>query len=397
MMKSTDSFTAEKVSNHIHDDLAFFILSKLPLKSSKRFSCVRKSWSHLFENPNFINMYRKYFISSTYEEDGSSLLLQQTLPYLPNLHVLYLLFGERFENKVKFDWPPPFQEDNIAIHILGPVINGIVCLYHGREPVVILCNPATEEYQVLPPSPTESPVLYEEVYYYVHGFGYEHVRDDYKVIRYVSYSLDVPDDFEGDIDGEPIKLSRDSMWEIYNLRSNSWRKLDLDLPRAHHGWVGVYVYMKGVCHWYQDEFEHKGYLVSFDISNEVFCTTPLPLYMNDSFDSVFLLRYLMVLNDHVALISNYVEMTTFHISILGELGVKESWTKLFIIGPLPCIEHPIGEGKNGDIFFRRKDGELVRFNLSTGVIDELGLKGESGCCQIVNYKQSSLPIEQIVD
>jgi len=120
--------------------------------------------------------------------------------------------------------------------------------------------------------------------------------------------------------------------------------------------------------------------------------------MNDSsFDPVFFMRYLMVFNDHIALISNYVEMTTFHISIFCELGVKESWTKLFIIGHLPCIEHPIGKGKNGDLFFRRKDGELVRFNLSTGMIDELGLKGEFGCCQIVNYEESSLSIGQMSD
>jgi len=396
-MKSTDYVAAEKVSNHIHDDLAFFIMSKLPLKSLKRFSCVRKSWSRLFENLNFINMYRNYFISGTYEEDGSCLLLQQTLLYFPNFHhVLYLLFGERFENKVKLDWPSPFQEDNRAIHILGPVINGIVCLYQGREPVVILWNPATEEYKVLPPSPTESPVHYEQDYYYVHGFGHDHVRDDYKVIRYVEH-LFVPDDFKDDMEGEPIRLLRDNVWEIYNLRSNSWRKLDLDLPRAHHGWVGVYVYMKGVCHWYQDEFEPKGYLVSFDLSNEVFCTTPMPLYMNDGFDPVFLMRYMMVFNDHIALISNYVEMTTFHISILGELGVKESWTKLFVIGPLPCIAYPIGEGKNGDFFFKRIDGELIRYNLSTQVIDELGFKGEFGSCRIVNYKESPLPIGQIND
>jgi len=285
--------------------------------------------------------------------------------------VLYLLFGERFENKVKLDWPPPYQEDNKAIHILGPTINGIVCLYQGREPVIVLWNPSTEEYKVLPSSPTESHVLYEEDCYYVHGFGYDHVRDDYKVIRYISY-LDVHGDFEDDMEGESIRLLRDDVWEIYNLRSNSRRKLDLDLPRAHHVWVGVYVYMNGVCHWYQDEFEHKGYLVSFALSNEVFCTTPLPLYMNNSFDSVFLLRYLMVLNDHIALISNYVEMTTFHISILGELGVKESWTKLFVIGPLPCIEHPIGDGKNGDLFFKRKDGELAPKRLMS-----LVLKGNS--------------------
>lgn len=48
--------TNEKVRNHIHDDIAFSILSKLPLKSLKRFEYVRKSWSQLLENPQFMSM-----------------------------------------------------------------------------------------------------------------------------------------------------------------------------------------------------------------------------------------------------------------------------------------------------------------------------------------------------
>jgi len=34
----------------------------------------------------------------------------------------------------------------------------------------------------------------------------------------------------------------------------------------------------------------------------------------------------------IALISNRREATTFYISILGELNVKKSWIKLFIVG-----------------------------------------------------------------
>ncbi|AES96360.1 hypothetical protein MTR_5g036250 [Medicago truncatula] len=78
----------------------------------------------------------------------------------------------------------------------------------------------------------------------------------------------------------------------------------------------------------------------------------------------------------------------FHISILGEVGFKESWTKLFIVGPLPGIEHPIGICKKGDIFFRKKDNELVWFDLSTQRIEELGVKGDS-CCRIMIYKETS--------
>jgi len=78
-------------------------------------------------------------------------------------------------------------------------------------------------------------------------------------------------------------------------------------------------------------------------------------------------------------------MTTFHISVLGEVGVKESWIKLFIVGPLPDVERPIGVGKKGDIFFMKKDQDLVLFNLSTRRIEDLGIKGLNGC-RIIVYK-----------
>jgi hypothetical protein len=53
---------------------------------------------------------------------------------------------------------------------------------------------------------------------------------------------------------------------------------------------------------------------------------------------------------------------------LGELGVKESWTKLFIVGFIPCLEYPICAGKKENILFRKKDGKLVWFDLSTRMI-----------------------------
>jgi len=62
MAAATDK---KKVSNpsHIHDDIAFSILSKLPLKSLTRFTCAKKSWSLLFLNPHFMNLFRTNFIS----------------------------------------------------------------------------------------------------------------------------------------------------------------------------------------------------------------------------------------------------------------------------------------------------------------------------------------------
>jgi len=83
-------------------------------------------------------------------------------------------------------------------------------------------------------------------------------------------------------------------------------------------------------------------------------------------------------------------MITFHISILSEVGVKKSWTKLFSIGPLSCVARPIEGGKNGDIFFIKNNEELACFDLGTMMTEELGVKGE--LCQMVIYKQNLLPI-----
>ncbi|XP_004512779.3 F-box/kelch-repeat protein At3g06240-like, partial [Cicer arietinum] len=304
---------------------------------------------------------------------------------------LYSLSGERYENKVKLDWPPPFQENDIAICIMGTVINGVVCLYQGQTPNVVLWNPTTEEFKVIPPSPTETPVIYEVGYFEYNGFGYDLVRDDYNVIRHVLYLLDVSD--TDDMEDKPNYVSRKNTWEIYSLRRNSWKKLDLDLPQIRSNWGELSIYINGMCHWAEGNGD-ESYMVSFYLSNELLCITPFPTDMNDSFDD-FVIKNFRVLNESIALILNYLEMATFHISILGELGVKESWTKLYIIGPIPCIEHPIGEGKNGDLFFRRKDGEIVWFNYNTQKIEELGLQADAYTPDIVIYKESLLPIGQI--
>ncbi|AET02491.2 hypothetical protein MTR_8g041440 [Medicago truncatula] len=94
--------TNVEVSKHILDDIAFYVLSKLPIKFLKRFGCARKSWSLLFHNHHFMTMHRNNFLSKdhSYYHDMSLLL-------------------NRTESRVKLDWPKvdgnerqPIQEDN---------------------------------------------------------------------------------------------------------------------------------------------------------------------------------------------------------------------------------------------------------------------------------------------
>ncbi|CAI8587113.1 unnamed protein product [Vicia faba] len=123
----------------------------------------------------------------------------------------------------------------------------------------------------------------------------------------------------------------------------------------------MFKYMDGVCHWWDEsETRDKAYLVSFDLSNEVFFKTSIPSNMDDDtdidigIDTRIVFRYLLVLNGSIGWITNYHETATFHISILGEVRVKDLWTKLFVVGLLSCVDHLMGVGKNNDIFFPEK-------------------------------------------
>jgi len=167
------------------------------------------------------------------------------------------------------------------------------------------------------------------------------------------------------------EISYEPEWEIYSLRCNSWSTLDINMPN--HCESGSYeaLNIDGMSHWWsKSENRDIHFLVSFDLSNEMFVTTPIPIDIQTDIDANFYLglvqRRLVVLNRSLFSISWYYSDTPiFHISILGELGVKESWTKLFVVGPLPYIKCFIGAGKNADIFFQKKDGRPISFDLGT--------------------------------
>jgi molecular chaperone HtpG len=406
MENKSVAVTNEKVSNYIPEEISFSILSKLPLKSLKRFQCVRKSWSLLFENQYFVNLFRNNFLSYS---DPASFILRTVEN---RKEVFYSFCGERFENKVKLDWANSLNKNNFWTHILGfGSINGTFCVHGSMIPCkIVLWEPATQTMKFLPPGEAESlksSFPYEDeanvhvfVNWYLHGFGYDNVINDYKVIRYVDvYAEDslgeYVEDLEEIISLGGIDTNIGHLWEIYSLRSNSWRKLHVDMPYSSVCRDGTQVYVDGVCHWLCESYSTVGIescLVSFYLNNETFFITPLPSDVDYCSDVNAPWVNLAALNGFVALISYHEETTSFHISILSEFGMKEKWTKLLIVGPLSCVEHPIGVGAKGEIVFIRKDEELVWLDLSTQMIVELGFKGVGCSSRITMYKECILPI-----
>ncbi|CAJ2655175.1 unnamed protein product [Trifolium pratense] len=382
------STSCEKVRNYISDDLALCILSKLPLKSLKRFGCVCRSWNLLFDDNHFMNIFRNNFICYHHSNyDDTFLMLQCTD------RDFYSLSGDNFENIVKLNWPNPFQEEDPYFYVMDSgSITGVLSLYKLDDGRTVFWNPTTEEFKIIPPSPhhLETPYLRTKVY--PAGYGYDKVRDDYKLIRYVSYdTLSSQECQEIGIPYIISDLSYDNLWEIYSVKSNTWKKLDSIDPYLHWfilGFHGKRVHINEMCHWWNlSPTEDEGLdLASFVFVNEVLITTPILLNINSR-------KIITGLNGTIAFISWISDTTIFDISILGEVGAKESWIKLYSIGPFCCnIKEIIGAGNNGDMFFRKKDGNIVWYNLRTQLMEDLCIKGEDYYCQILMYKSSVLPM-----
>ncbi|CAJ2636612.1 unnamed protein product [Trifolium pratense] len=360
--KSAAPVTNAMISKYIPKEITFTILSKLPLKSLKQFGCVRRSWSLLFANHHFMNMFRGNFLSNlhccSYYNQASLLLKFPELEPLKD--VLYTLSGKMFENKVKLDCSNAFTNQYLYRIFGFGSINGIVCL-HEYDDIgkITLWNPATQEIKLIPPSPVvESSILDLSKDFVnlsclsnLHGIGYDIVIDDYKVICYVCFFCDI---------NEPLEDNQTNVflygfWEMYSLRSNSWKNLNVDMPSSMYCMDGTQVYIDGVCHWLCRENCPTGLcMVSFYLSNEEFVITLIPLDEDDCFKFEESYINLVMLNGFIALIFFHQETTTFHISILGELGFKKSWTKLFIVGPLPVLIFLSESAPKGKYFSKEK-------------------------------------------
>jgi molecular chaperone HtpG len=282
-MEKSIATKEKKVSNFVPNDLVHLILSKLPLKSLKRFGVVHKSWALLFKNSDFMSMYRHKLLSydHSYYEDSTLLLHlnkagNEDHPFLDFKMELYMLSGERFQNKSLINWPNPFEDDHPGFSILGSSsINGILCLYRyfGENKKIVFWNPAIEKFKIIPSGPIESVSYLDEL----HGFGYDLLKHDYKVIRHITIRS-----HNNALVESPGEISYDTFWEIYSLQSNFWKKLYINMPICLGNMEGFRLYMIGVCHWLAlgKKYDDEEYFVSFNMSNEMFVTTHIPLDMD---------------------------------------------------------------------------------------------------------------------
>lgn len=245
--------------------------------------------------------------------------------------------GEIFEVTVE-------QCRGIWVQLVG-ISNGLVCISpHEDEDVVSLYNPTTKESKLL--LPQSVPSRYRENFQ-SYGFGFDHLTDDYKVVKLVS-------------DRHNFLYAC-----VYSLKSNSWRWIcDLSYQRINRS-RRPGVNLNGVIHWVVfTRGNHKQRLIlAFDIITEEFREMPFPDEEAEDCPNSFKDFVVGNLNERLCVVNSCRELLHDDIWVMNEFGVASSWTRIRI-SLLHRLMKPVCTSTNysAEVLLVLLGGDMVLYN-----------------------------------
>ncbi|TYI67487.1 hypothetical protein E1A91_D08G021100v1, partial [Gossypium mustelinum] len=376
-------------------DMTLDIFRCLSVKDLLRFKCVSKFWCSWIEDQNFIKL---HLSDSLKTNTNRSLILH---------HGRYEIFYVNYDSpKTTRRLEQPEQNKNIQI--LGSC-NGLLVVeeQNGR---ILLWNPSTRHYQVLPNS-TEIEFSPPPIFYYhstYSGFGYDPVSDDYKLVRIVQ----LLGTYEEYLHSEA---------KVYSLRSNSWRTIkDFCFYFISERQVGVVA--NNVLHLlafkipescnissvdldllaYKNPESSYKHLAGFDLRSKELSLVELPDFCLD-----------VEANVDVKAVGGYLCLTATHrdmdvagdVWIMKEYGVKESWVKLMSSTQLDFLPGspfvvPLAFSKNGNkVLFHKKElggnwerDSLVWYDLGSKRVEKVGIEDLPLDYDVYLYVESLVPL-----
>ncbi|XP_059439978.1 F-box/kelch-repeat protein At3g23880-like [Corylus avellana] len=378
------------MTNELPEDLVEQILVWLPVVSLLRLKCVCKSWYALITHQNFIT---KHLL---HKKKNNTHILLHTRDKATDDYVVSMLSYETLQVSRTQPLPPPYFENNkkfapppihgihlkVSIVVVGSC-NGVVCLHDNYGLKIVLWNPATRESKVVP----ESKLLRCPAGYVVYlngiGFGFDAKTNDYKIInlRRTMPDLTIPHS----------RIQCIFQSEVYSLNADSWRKVD-SVRCISESFRGLRTYTNGMVSWEVHCCDWDGVL-SFDMSDEVFLKTSLPDDVTaDCYKRLFVLNELIAMA--VTIPDEEWSEVCFDIWLMHKVGVKESWTKLFTVGPSTEIERPLGVWKNDTMFLENSEGQPVLYDPSTKEMTNLQIGHEATyTLQLVTYMETLVSVK----
>ncbi|XP_057447289.1 F-box protein CPR1-like [Lotus japonicus] len=328
-------------------DLIVQILLRLPVRSLIRFKSVCKSWLSLVSDPQFGESHFDLAASPTHRclTEGYACDIKSIDVDAPSLHNDSAVVNLEYPRaSPRLPWNP--------VEFLGSCRGFILVAYQCGE--AFLWNPSTgvhKKFEVI-----------EELYYNVHGFGYDSSRDDYLVVHLELIDLEhyLKDDQRAIVD-HPTRIS------IFSSKKNAWScpevasdvqyvELDSDRVECLAGCL-----LNEALHWLVISYETKLHvIIVFDLVERSLSEISLPQVLAGELEhKEYCLR---VMRECLCLCYPGSMTSMAEIWMMKTYEVQSSWTKLFAFSTcnIPYnVFYPICFTKHGRIFGSNGYGRLM--------------------------------------
>ncbi|CAN4104722.1 unnamed protein product [Withania somnifera] len=289
---------------NLPQELLMNIFCRLPAKSIGQLRCVSNPLKSLLSDKQFLKI---HFTSSSHFQEPEKLII---LSSSHSFHTITFKNNDVFLNSIKFQLTP----SDHFVEICGSC-NGLVLILNKDDTKVVI-NPITLDFKKI----LNSPLALDPIgSFSMHGFGYDYVNDDYKVVMISRYDHD--NEYEPDI--------LDMFMDIYSLKIGSWKRINSS-PYDHAvAELASGVFVNGALHWLaSNKPDYSSVIGGFVLSDEEFVEVPAPSSLDKD---KFVFNKLVVLKGCLCMVDN-LEGNRTDVWMMKEYGVEESWTKFCVDG-----------------------------------------------------------------
>ncbi|XP_076883321.1 F-box/kelch-repeat protein At3g06240-like [Bidens hawaiensis] len=248
-----------------HDDLCEElieeILTRLPTKSLLRFRTVSKSLCACISSPGFIRLH-------TLRSSEKLMLVHDIFKYqgrerpseLNNIYTLHSRSQLSYDDTTCMGSMTSVEYPFRGFFVVGSC-DGIVCLYKYRTGIN-LWNPSIRRIVTVHDRPSLSD---HERHWDALGFGFDPVVDDYKILMRARCNTE------------------ENTFLVYTLKTDTWREIASRPVTPINHIKSCQCLFNGVLYWalkwyppIDEEFRFYYYILTFDLSSEVFSTIEVP-------------------------------------------------------------------------------------------------------------------------
>lgn len=260
--------------------------------------------------------------------------------------------------------------------------NGLLCLCEpGTKDPIYVCNPILGEYITVPK-------VKKDVKLAGAGFGFSLETKEYKVVRILH------------IKGtDPRKICDHYEAEIYVLGTGSWRSIGKVMYTINAGFY-FNTFVNGALHWEVSERNTPDFIRAFDFGGEKFRVVPAPsAFGRAEKECIDYMRFGVLLGR--LSICDSGDSGVVDIWVMNEYGIKESWTKNFVITNLIFDRHhldryePIMILDSGEILMLFNGKSLVSYDPREEVFNYLSPYGAGPKFQAIAHIPSFISLRDV--